>query len=108
MAVLAYFNYQLDAIRDHFKQHQTPVQTGSLETAHGVSVLTLHASKGLEFPVVAIAGLGSLPHQKSEESEQARVLYVGMTRAMNQLYLTADRASIFAQKARAACEKIAA
>ncbi|AZN35888.1 DEAD/DEAH box helicase [Iodobacter ciconiae] len=108
MAVLAYFNHQLDSIRDCFKKHQIPVQSGTLETAHGVSVLTLHASKGLEFPVVAIAGLGSLPHQKSEESEQARVLYVGMTRAMNQLYLTADRDSVFAQKARAACEKIAA
>nr|WP_314901942.1 3'-5' exonuclease [uncultured Deefgea sp.] len=108
MAVLAYFNYQLDAIREHFKRCQIPVQTGSIETTNGVSVLTLHASKGLEFPVVAIAGLGSLPHQKSEESEQARVLYVGMTRAMNQLYLTADRDSVFAQKARAACEKIAA
>jgi len=108
MAVLAYFNYQLDAIREHFIRCQIPIQTGSTEAANGVSILTLHASKGLEFPVVAIAGLGSLPHQKSEESEQARVLYVGMTRAMNQLYLSADRDSVFAKKARAACEKIAA
>lgn len=108
MAVLAYFKHQLDAIRSHFKHCQIPVQTGTAETANGVSVLTLHASKGLEFPVVAIAGLGSLPHQKCEESEQARVLYVGMTRAMNRLYITADRDSVFAQKARLACEKIAA
>ncbi|WP_373975935.1 NERD domain-containing protein [Chitinibacter sp. SCUT-21] len=108
MAVLAYFNYQLDAIREYLTRSQIPVQTGPQDTANGVSILTLHASKGLEFPVVAIAGLGSLPHQKSDETEQARVLYVGMTRAMNQLYLTADRESVFAQKARAACDKIAA
>lgn len=107
MAVLAYFNNQLDAIRDYFKRQQIPVQTESLEITNGVSILTLHASKGLEFPVVAIAGLGSLPYQKYDESEQIRTLYVGMTRAMNQLYLTASRDSIFAQKARAACEKVA-
>ncbi len=49
MAVLAYFNNQLNVIRDYFKRQKIPVQTESLETKNGVSILTLHGSKGLSF-----------------------------------------------------------
>ena len=61
----------------------------------GVSLMTLHSAKGLEFPVVAVTGLeeGLLPHfnaQKGPEEieEERRLLYVGMTRAREQLFLT--------------------
>ncbi|HEY8130616.1 MAG TPA: UvrD-helicase domain-containing protein, partial [Thermoanaerobaculia bacterium] len=63
------------------------------ESQKGVTLMTLHAAKGLEFKVVFLAGMeeGILPHSQSlEESddieEERRLCYVGMTRAREQLY----------------------
>jgi DNA helicase-2/ATP-dependent DNA helicase PcrA len=57
--------------------------------------MTLHTAKGLEFPLVFMAGMeeGLFPHQKSIEepgrlAEERRLCYVGMTRAMQRLYIT--------------------
>jgi DNA helicase-2/ATP-dependent DNA helicase PcrA len=67
------------------------------------TLMTLHAAKGLEFPVVYIIGLddGWLPHNRSmddpeEMAEERRLFYVGITRAKDQLYLVrADQRSNF-------------
>ncbi len=60
-----------------------------------IQMMTLHTAKGLEFPVVFLAGLedGLFPHQRSLNDldsleEERRLAYVGTTRAMKQLYLT--------------------
>lgn len=75
------------------------------ERNESVTLITLHAAKGLEYPVVFIIGMdeGSLPHSRSVDKpeqleEERRLAYVGFTRAMRRLYLIrAYRRSYFGE-----------
>lgn len=67
-------------------------------TEDSVKVITMHSSKGLEFPVVAIPGLGYMPHRDYGIHEEAKLLYVAMTRAMDQLILTSSKESPFVSR----------
>ena len=52
-----------------------------------IKVVTLHVSKGLEFPVVALVGAGHMPAPGEDEREEAKLFYVGATRATHRLIL---------------------
>ena len=101
----------LDLLRDHLERAESEGKTlkeflaesdlaRSLKDGgdDAVSLMTLHRAKGLEFPVVFITGLedGRLPDYRSTVvtemlEEERRLLYVGMTRAQDELYLTMAR-----------------
>jgi DNA helicase-2/ATP-dependent DNA helicase PcrA len=67
-----------------------------------ITLMTLHASKGLEFPVVFLVGMeeGLFPHSRSlldrtELEEERRLCYVGLTRAKNKIFLTHARRRLY-------------
>jgi DNA helicase-2/ATP-dependent DNA helicase PcrA len=83
----------LTAFLDHAALESGEGQADAHEDA--VQMMTLHSAKGLEFPVVFITGMeeGLFPHKMSSEepgrlAEERRLCYVGLTRAMRELYLT--------------------
>ena len=99
----------VESITHYESTEQSPSLQGFLETValtdmiedkeekggRGVTLISFHSSKGLEFPVVFIAGAEEdmLPHKKSADTdegieEERRLFYVGITRAMDDLYIT--------------------
>jgi DNA helicase-2/ATP-dependent DNA helicase PcrA len=110
----------IESITHYESGEESPSLHGFLETmaltdlmeekeekkSHGITLISFHSSKGLEFPVVFIAGVEEdiLPHKKSADrdediEEERRLFYVGITRAMNELYITyTDRRSKYGKE----------
>ena len=84
------------------EQEYMPDHPSPKEKKEAITLMTLHASKGLEFPVVFIIGMeeGLFPHARSlmdrlELEEERRLCYVGITRAKQRLFLTYARKRLF-------------
>jgi hypothetical protein len=65
-----------------------------------VKLVSMHSSKGLEFPLVIIPALGHLPGPSDDETAEARLLYVAMTRATERLLLLHHADSVFSKRIR--------
>jgi len=84
------------------EQEYMPDHPATDEKKNAVTLMTLHAAKGLEFSIVFMVGMeeGLFPHSRSlmdrnELEEERRLCYVGMTRAKRKLYLTFARRRLF-------------
>ncbi len=102
--VTAARGFEIDETEDDLPPMTSFLAHASLEAGEGqaqewedcVQLMSLHTAKGLEFPLVFLTGLeeGLFPHQRSLEEgsgrleEERRLCYVGMTRAMQQLWLS--------------------
>jgi len=90
--------------QEYLPEH--PSTSSGQAQKEAVTLMTLHAAKGLEFPVVFIVGMeeGLFPHSRSlmdknQLEEERRLCYVGMTRAKQKLFLTyAKRRLFFGQR----------
>jgi anthranilate/para-aminobenzoate synthase component II len=107
MAVLCRFNAQVARMRQWLASKGMAVESaqsnGQFNPAQdSVKVLTMHSSKGLEFSSVAIPDLGCMPYAKTTPEEEARLLYVALTRSTENMLVTYHNESIFTQQ----CEKL--
>lgn len=92
-----------DALRHRRLPHQVRRDAKSFDpAADTIKLLTMHASKGLEYPVVALAGVGQMPAQGHDEAEEARLFYVAATRATHRLFIPLSGAGGFGDRLPAA------
>lgn len=78
--------------------HQVRRGSGCFDPNEDTSkVLTMHASKGLEFPVVGLMGVGQMPAAGEDKRDEARLFYVGATRATHRLLITMSGIGQFGQ-----------
>lgn len=98
LEVLANIASEYDSLEDFVADAALMSSSDEKTQKDAVTLMTLHAAKGLEFPVVFIVGLeeGLFPSVRSSDTEadleeERRLMYVGMTRAMDRLFLTFAR-----------------
>jgi hypothetical protein len=104
MAILCRHHGEMDMCAEFLRKRKLPHQlrrnsSSVFDPAHdSIKVMTLHASKGLEFPVVALVGAGRMPADGEDEREEARLFYVGATRATQRLVIGASGGGKFAAR----------
>ena len=102
MAILCRHHSEMDMCAEFLRKRKLPHQlrrnsSSVYDPAHdSIKVMTLHVSKGLEFPVVALVGAGRMPAEGEDEREEARLFYVGATRATQRLVIGASGGGRFA------------
>ncbi|WP_354446435.1 DEAD/DEAH box helicase [Ottowia thiooxydans] len=102
MAVLCRDHESMDqcarALTHRKLPHRVRHRSGDFDPlADTIKVMTMHASKGLEFPVVAVAGVGQMPREGEETADEAKLFYVAATRATQKLVLTVAGDGAFAK-----------
>ena len=100
MAILCADRKTMDLCADALHQRKLPFnvrkRSGDYNpAADAIQVMTMKVSKGLEFPVVALPGVGHMPAAGEDEQEAARVFYVAATRATVRLVIGAGGGSVF-------------
>ena len=104
MAILCRHHSEMDMCAEFLRKRKLPHQlrrnsSSVFDPAHdSIKVMTLHVSKGLEFPVVALVGAGRMPAEGEDEREEARLFYVGATRATQRLVIGASGNGKFAAR----------
>jgi hypothetical protein len=115
MAILFRYHNQGERIADAMQKASIPFdwlgrdrgQRQFRPNQDSLKILSMHSSKGLEFPVVFIPCLDSMPGRDLDVSEEAKLLYVAMTRSMDRLVLTHHRHSTFVDQVQEALRKAA-
>ncbi|MDZ7938441.1 MAG: 3'-5' exonuclease [Rhodoferax sp.] len=103
MAVLCADTKTRDLCARTLAQRKLPVEnrlgSGDFDpTSNKIKVMTMKVSKGLEFPVVALPGVGHMPAAGEDEKEAARVFYVAATRATQRLVMGVGGSGGFARQ----------
>ncbi|SDH02917.1 DEAD/DEAH box helicase [Propionivibrio dicarboxylicus] len=99
MAIIARFKTQLERLHLALAKMDIPIEPPDLASrADAIRLLTMHSSKGLEFNSVVIPDLGCMPYAKVPAHEEARLLYVALTRSTERLLVTYHSDSPFTQK----------
>lgn len=100
MAILCADWHTMDLCADALHQRKLPFNVRKrsgdyIPGANAIQIMTMKVSKGLEFPVVALPGVGHMPAKGEDEQEAARVFYVAATRATQKLVITVSGSSSF-------------
>ena len=114
MAIVYRSHFIGDAVAKSLARHGIPCRwlkntRGDRQDAGGdaVKLVTMHSSKGLEFPVVAIPSVGFVPRDQRDLESEVRLTYVGMTRAMDHLVMSYHKETALTARLEAAMRPVA-